>query len=93
MAARAVAAAILAEGGLIHTQHLALQKRTTTSGQQVTTTTNLWTFERETIERVLRDTHWNKSKAAKLLGLTFRTLQYRLEKFGIKRPEDNDGEE
>ena len=28
--------------------------------------------------------HWG-GKAAKLLGLTFRTLQYRLEKFGIKR--------
>jgi transcriptional regulator with GAF, ATPase, and Fis domain len=27
----------------------------------------------------------NITKAAKLLGLTFRTLQYRLEKFGIKK--------
>jgi transcriptional regulator with GAF, ATPase, and Fis domain len=32
-------------------------------------------------------TDYNITKAAKLLGLTFRTLQYRLEKFGIKRPE------
>ncbi|HYP49766.1 MAG TPA: helix-turn-helix domain-containing protein [Pyrinomonadaceae bacterium] len=36
-------------------------------------------------------TDYNITKAAKLLGLTFRTLQYRLEKFGIKR--DGDGTE
>jgi transcriptional regulator with GAF, ATPase, and Fis domain len=41
-------------------------------------------------------TDYNITKAAKLLGLTFRTLQYRLEKFGIKRPDGaaaSDGEE
>jgi len=32
----------------------------------------------------------NITKAAKLLGLTFRTLQYRLEKFGFKRDEGSD---
>jgi transcriptional regulator with GAF, ATPase, and Fis domain len=32
----------------------------------------------------------NITKSAKLLGLTFRTLQYRLEKFGIKK-EEGDG--
>jgi len=31
-------------------------------------------------------TDYNITKSAKLLGLTFRTLQYRLEKFGIKKP-------
>ena len=36
-------------------------------------------------------TDYNITKAAKLLGLTFRTLQYRLEKFGIKKPEGKDG--
>lgn len=35
-------------------------------------------------------TDYNITKAAKLLGLSFRTLQYRLEKFGIKK---NDGKE
>ena len=30
----------------------------------------------------------NITKSAKLLGLTFRTLQYRLEKFGIKKDEN-----
>jgi transcriptional regulator with GAF, ATPase, and Fis domain len=35
----------------------------------------------------------NITKSAKLLGLTFRTLQYRLEKFGIKKDGDGTGEE
>ena len=35
----------------------------------------------------MEHTDYNITKAAKLLGLTFRTLQYRLEKFGIKRPD------
>jgi len=36
----------------------------------------------------MEQTDYNITKAAKLLGFTFRTLQYRLEKFGIKKPED-----
>jgi transcriptional regulator with GAF, ATPase, and Fis domain len=32
----------------------------------------------------------NITKSAKLLGLTFRTLQYRLEKFGYKKDESSD---
>jgi DNA-binding NtrC family response regulator len=56
-------------------------------------------FERNLIEQAMERTDYNITKAAKLLGLTFRTLQYRLEKFGIKRPdrkhggEDEEGEE
>jgi len=77
--------AILAEGGLIHTQHLALQRRSTASSQQ-TPTTNLGTFERETIERVLRETQWNKSKAAKRLGLSRTQLYVRMRKYGLEAP-------
>jgi transcriptional regulator with GAF, ATPase, and Fis domain len=35
----------------------------------------------------------NITKSAKLLGLTFRTLQYRLEKFGFKKDGDGTGED
>jgi transcriptional regulator with PAS, ATPase and Fis domain len=42
-------------------------------------------FERNLIMQAMERTDHNITKAAKLLGLTFRTLQYRLEKFGIKR--------
>ncbi len=34
----------------------------------------------------------NITKSAKMLGLTFRTLQYRLEKFGFKK-ESEESEE
>jgi transcriptional regulator with GAF, ATPase, and Fis domain len=37
--------------------------------------------------QAMEQTDYNITKSAKLLGLTFRTLQYRLEKFGIKKPE------
>jgi DNA-binding NtrC family response regulator len=42
--------------------------------------------ERSFIMQAMEKTDWNITRAAKLLGLTFRTLQYRLEKFDIKRP-------
>jgi DNA-binding NtrC family response regulator len=43
--------------------------------------------ERDLITQAMEQTDYNITKAAKLLGLTFRTLQYRLEKFGIKKSE------
>jgi DNA-binding NtrC family response regulator len=42
--------------------------------------------ERGLIMQAMEQTDYNITKSAKLLGLTFRTLQYRLEKFGIKKP-------
>jgi DNA-binding NtrC family response regulator len=48
-------------------------------------------FERNLIIQAMERTDYNITKAAKLLGLTFRTLQYRLEKFGIKRPDKKQG--
>jgi DNA-binding NtrC family response regulator len=38
------------------------------------------------ITQAMEQTGWNITRAAKLLGLSFRTLQYRLEKFGLKKP-------
>ena len=45
-------------------------------------------FERELIEASLRKTGGNQSRAAQLLGLSRRTLQYRIEKYGIKVEKD-----
>jgi len=42
--------------------------------------------EKNLILQAMEQTDYNITKAAKLLGMTFRTLQYRLEKFGIKKP-------
>jgi transcriptional regulator with PAS, ATPase and Fis domain len=48
---------------------------------------NFEEVERNLITQAMEQTDYNITKAAKLLGLTFRTLQYRLEKFGIKKTE------
>ncbi|MEZ5308410.1 MAG: sigma-54 dependent transcriptional regulator [Pyrinomonadaceae bacterium] len=54
---------------------------------------NFEDVERSLIMQAMERTDNNITKAAKLLGLTFRTLQYRLEKYGIKKEEDEDTEE
>ena len=46
--------------------------------------------ERSLIMQAMDRTDNNITKSAKLLGLTFRTLQYRLEKFGIKKDTDEE---
>ncbi|MEP7271032.1 MAG: sigma-54 dependent transcriptional regulator [Acidobacteriota bacterium] len=43
-------------------------------------------LERSLIVQAMEQTGWNITRAAKLLRLSFRTMQYRLDKFGIKRP-------
>jgi two-component system response regulator PilR (NtrC family) len=40
-------------------------------------------IERDTILRALEETRWNRTQAAKRLGITFRALRYRLKKLGI----------
>ena len=51
---------------------------------------NFEEVERNLITQAMEQTDYNITKAAKLLGLTFRTLQYRLEKFGIKKPDGSE---
>jgi DNA-binding NtrC family response regulator len=43
-------------------------------------------LERSLITQAMEQTGWNITRAAKLLGLSFRTMQYRLDKFGLERP-------
>ena len=40
-------------------------------------------LQRERIERALQEARWNKTAAAKRLGMTFRQLRYRLKKLGL----------
>ncbi len=54
---------------------------------------NFEDVERSLITQAMERTDNNITKSAKLLGLTFRTLQYRLEKFGIKRDDDGTDED
>ncbi|HLA94369.1 MAG TPA: sigma-54 dependent transcriptional regulator [Pyrinomonadaceae bacterium] len=51
---------------------------------------NFEDVERSLIMQAMDRTDNNITKSAKLLGLTFRTLQYRLEKFGFKKDENSD---
>jgi two-component system response regulator PilR (NtrC family) len=44
-------------------------------------------LERDLILKAMQRADWVISKAAPLLGMSYKTLQYRLEKFGIARPE------
>ncbi|HZO82973.1 MAG TPA: sigma-54 dependent transcriptional regulator [Candidatus Binataceae bacterium] len=48
---------------------------------------NFEQFERDLILQAMERAEWVIAKAAKLLGMSYRTLQYRLDKFGIKKPD------
>jgi len=73
-------AAILCEGGLITSDHLSLQRAPAMLPPEAN---DLNAVERETIERVMRDTGGNKSKAARRLGLSRTQLYVRLRKYDL----------
>ena len=76
-------AAILCEGGPIGVQHLSLRGPTRTF---VPATAVLTMVERDTIAQAMRDCEWNKSKAARRLGLSRTQLYGRLRKYGLDQP-------
>jgi two-component system response regulator PilR (NtrC family) len=39
--------------------------------------------ERDLILRALEQTRWNRTKAAEVLGMSFRQLRYRIQKYGL----------
>jgi two-component system, NtrC family, response regulator PilR len=47
-------------------------------------------IEKRTILQALEKTNNNKTAAAKLLGISFRTLRYRLSKLGLSKEQDTD---
>ena len=47
-------------------------------------------IEREAILDALAKTRFNRTAAAKLLGVTFRTLRYRMQRLGINEPEQDE---
>ncbi|MEQ1636402.1 MAG: sigma-54 dependent transcriptional regulator [Methylococcales bacterium] len=44
----------------------------------------LESIERQALQKALEETRWNKTAAAKQLGLSFRSLRYRLKKLGME---------
>jgi two-component system response regulator PilR (NtrC family) len=47
-------------------------------------------IEKQALLEALEQTGFNRTAAAKLLGLTFRTMRYRMERLGIKGPNGTD---
>jgi DNA-binding NtrC family response regulator len=52
---------------------------------------NFETFERDLILQAMEKSDWVIAKASKMLGMSYRTLQYRLDKFNLKKPEGKGG--
>jgi two-component system response regulator PilR (NtrC family) len=81
-------AVTLCAGGSIAASDLALRTDTTDTYAVVTIGTDLGDqiddVQRQAIVDALKKTRYNKTAAAKLLGLTFRQLRYRIEKLGIE---------
>ncbi|HXW08495.1 MAG TPA: sigma 54-interacting transcriptional regulator [Vicinamibacterales bacterium] len=75
-------AAILCEGGLIRAEHLALQQAARHAPDAAAT--DLGRLEHKTIEQVLRECRWNKSRAARRLGLSRTQLYIRMRRYGIE---------
>jgi len=42
-------------------------------------------IEKELITKVLKEVHWNKSKASRLLNVDYKTLYNKIKEYGIKR--------
>jgi two-component system response regulator PilR (NtrC family) len=85
-------AATLSSGGVIQASDLQLRPKTTpvetTKQNSVVPGEKLGDaledIERDAIVRALEQTRYNKTKAAQLLGMTFRSLRYRIKKLGIE---------
>jgi transcriptional regulator with PAS, ATPase and Fis domain len=74
-------AAILSDEGVIERRDLSVQTQTAPAAAAPN---DLAAMERQTIENVLRQTQWNKSKTARELGLTRMQLYVRLRKYGLE---------
>jgi transcriptional regulator with PAS, ATPase and Fis domain len=72
-------ATILSDEGVIERRHLSLREKTPPAASP----NDLSSMERQTIENVLRQTDWNKSKTARRLGLTRTQLYVRLRRYGL----------
>lgn len=78
----------LCDGAMIHPKDLQLPQKNSIEDfnlnkENLDLDESLQAHERELIINALEKTKWNRTKAAKLLGLSFRALRYRLKKLGI----------
>ena len=87
-------AVILADGGVIRSEHLpvtaprsAVKTDDTSAGPLPAGGINLEAIERSLVVRALTQARHNKTRAAKLLGLTRAQLYSRIEKYGLAETE------
>jgi two-component system response regulator PilR (NtrC family) len=89
----------LCSGGVIEAQDLLLmpveqvQADTTAISGKYPLPKYLDQVERQALLEALQQTNFNRTEAAKLLGLTFRTIRYRMERLGIRAPNEADNED
>ena len=82
-------ASTLCEGEQINPHDLQLPEATPSNASPTTDTSGeqledyLGSLEKQAIVKALEKTRWNKTAAAKELGITFRALRYRLKKLGL----------
>jgi transcriptional regulator with GAF, ATPase, and Fis domain len=89
-------AAILCEGGLINAEHLSLfgprspalrvpkgGPRASVPDARFSTAADLQAIERGMVEKALKEARYNKSDAARALGLSRKQLYVRLRRFGL----------
>jgi two-component system, NtrC family, response regulator PilR len=84
----------LSTGGVITPEHIRLRATSTPSPAATALPaatqgpaalgSQLESIEREAIIKALEKTRYNKTAAAKLLGMSFRALRYRIKKLGIE---------
>jgi two-component system response regulator PilR (NtrC family) len=90
----------LSTGGEITAEHVRLRSAARPTGTEAATGgaatapaaveagaalgTHLESIERDAIIKALEKTRYNKTAAAKLLGMSFRALRYRIKKLGIE---------
>ncbi len=87
-------AVILADSGNIKGEHLIIETPAGRRPQEASaagrtseaSNFSLETAEREFILRALRETGWQRTRAAALLGITRATLHAKLKRYGIKPP-------
>jgi two-component system response regulator PilR (NtrC family) len=90
-------AVTLSTGGVITPEHIRLRMATRAPGGEAAAPaavtaiagntalgSQLESIERDAIVKALEKTRYNKTAAAKLLGMSFRALRYRIKKLGIE---------
>jgi two-component system response regulator AtoC len=80
---------LLSRGSEIRAQDLPLTTGSLHSGLQVGTPVTLEELERQHIGAILAHTHWHQGNAAKMLGISSKTLYRKIRQYGFHRPRAN----